>query len=132
MQLPVSEANEGAVCERLAAGCRAALAAYPTTINQDLTLLRQAAAAAAGEGGSGGGPQVPTPAPVPGSRAAAAARVRLGEKEALDAALQLVEARAAALPGLEYYAERRLKGLGLLDEAGGHPTWDGFFKDGIA
>jgi len=32
---------------------------------------------------------------------------------------------------MEYYAERRLKRLGLLDE-GGNSTWDGFFKDGIA
>jgi [ribulose-bisphosphate carboxylase]-lysine N-methyltransferase len=32
---------------------------------------------------------------------------------------------------MEYYAERRLKRLGLLDEKG-KSTWDGFFEDGIA
>ena len=35
------------------------------------------------------------------------------------------------LAGMEYYAERRLKGLGLLDDSG-NTTWDGFFKDSIA
>ena len=33
--------------------------------------------------------------------------------------------------GMEYYGERRLKGLGLLDD-NGETTWDGFFKDGMA
>ena len=32
---------------------------------------------------------------------------------------------------LEYYQERRLKGLGLLDDEGNN-TWDDFFKDSIA
>jgi hypothetical protein len=32
---------------------------------------------------------------------------------------------------MEYYAERRLKRLGLLDGQG-NTTWDGFFEDGIA
>ena len=38
---------------------------------------------------------------------------------------------AYRLSGMEYYAERRLKGLGLLDDSG-NTTWDGFFKDSIA
>ena len=32
---------------------------------------------------------------------------------------------------MEYYADRRLKRLGLLDDEG-KTTWDGFFSDGIA
>lgn len=119
---------------------------------------------------------------VPGSRKAVAVRVRLGEKEALDATLRFFEERidklqvrlgslrlegacwfgprsaecrclgmrrqcssmraVTALPsptptsrnapqGMEFYAERRLKRLGLLDD-NGLSTWDDFFSDGIA
>jgi hypothetical protein len=131
-----------------------------------------------------------------GSRRRAAVRVRLGEKEALDATLRYFEDRISRwvspccidaavqnavlgtnachrrrraidwapgvrstqlnstlhcvsvivlvrvpldpnraptrrLADMEYYAERRLKGLGLLDDSG-NTTWDGFYKDSIA
>ena len=46
--------------------------------------------------------------------------------------LQVFEARAGALAGLEYYAERRLKGLGLLDEQGNRKTWVGDLVDWLA
>jgi [ribulose-bisphosphate carboxylase]-lysine N-methyltransferase len=55
----------------------------------------------------------------------------LGEKEALDSLLGFFESRVADLPVLEYYQERRLKRLGLMDEDGS-TTYDSFFKDGIA
>jgi [ribulose-bisphosphate carboxylase]-lysine N-methyltransferase len=55
----------------------------------------------------------------------------LGEKEALDSLLGFFEGRAADLSALEYYQERRLKRLGLMDEEG-RTTYDSFFKDGIA
>lgn len=42
----------------------------------------------------------------------------MGEQEALGSTLQFFEERFAKLEGLEYYQERRLKGLGLLDEDG--------------
>lgn len=58
-------------------------------------------------------------------------QVRLGEKEALDSLLGYFEGRATDLRALEYYQERRLKRLGLLDEEG-KTTYDSFFKDGIA
>jgi [ribulose-bisphosphate carboxylase]-lysine N-methyltransferase len=58
-------------------------------------------------------------------------QVRLGEKEALDSLLGFFEGRGADLPALEYYQERRLKRLGLMDEEG-KTTYDSFFKDGIA
>jgi len=58
-------------------------------------------------------------------------QVRLGEKEALDSTLRFFEDRASRLSDLEYYQERRLKGLGLMDDNGGS-TYDDFFKDGVA
>lgn len=57
--------------------------------------------------------------------------MRLGEKEALDSTLRWFEERFARISTLEFYQERRLKGLGLLDESG-RTTYDSFFKDGIA
>jgi len=62
---------------------------------------------------------------------AARLQVRLGEKEALDSTLRFFEDRASRLNALEYYQERRLKGLGLMDDNGGS-TYDDFFKDGVA
>lgn len=88
MLQPVSEANEGAVCGALTDGAREALAGYPSTIEADLALLRS--------GGCG---------PV-GSREDAAVRVRLGEKEALDACLRFFEERSGNLPRIEYYQVR--------------------------
>jgi [ribulose-bisphosphate carboxylase]-lysine N-methyltransferase len=111
MQQPVSEENEDAVCRSIVDGCIAVLAAYPTSIDEDITALGAAA---------------------PGSRAAAAAAVRLGEKEALEATLRLFESRLEKLKDLEYYGERRLKRLGLLDKEGKPTDWDSFFEDGIA
>ena len=58
-------------------------------------------------------------------------QVRLGEKEALESTLQFFESRAKRLGDLEYYQERRLKSLGLLDDQG-QSTYDDFFKDSIA
>ena len=60
-----------------------------------------------------------------------AVQVRLGEKETLDVTMRYFEDRTSKLNQLEYYQERRLKGLGLLDDDGNN-TWDDFFKDSIA
>ena len=46
-------------------------------------------------------------------------QIRCGEKEALLATLQFFEEKYERLGELEYYQERRLKGLGLLDDDGG-------------
>eukprot|EP00198_Chlamydomonas_reinhardtii_P008531 XP_001697868.1 rubisco large subunit N-methyltransferase [Chlamydomonas reinhardtii] len=109
----VSEGNEEAVCAMLAEGARAALAGYPTTLDQDLAALRSNS----------------TPL---GSRAEAALLVRLGEKESLDAVARFFEdRRATQLKRLVYYQERRLRRLGLVDDEG-RTTYDNFFKDGIA
>ncbi|KAL3159238.1 hypothetical protein ABBQ32_011210 [Trebouxia sp. C0010 RCD-2024] len=110
MQVPVSRVNEEAVCQSMIDGCREALRGYPSTIDEDLMLLRDA---------------------VTGSREDLAIRVRLGEKETLDVTLRYFEDRKSKLDRLEYYQERRLKGLGLLDDDGNN-TWDDFFKDSIA
>ncbi len=119
MQAPVSLANERAACESMVAGCTAALARF------------------VGSGGEAGdeaalatGMSVVTGAPLT-PRGRAATVVRLGERRALAAARSFFEARAAGAEGLEFYQERRLKGLGLLDE-GGRTTYDSFFEDGIA
>ena len=57
-------------------------------------------------------------------------RVRLGEKRALQAVADAFAATRAALPSLEYYQERRLRGLNLMDERG-QSTYDPF-KDSFA
>lgn len=44
------------------------------------------------------------------------------------ATLRYFEDRIGRLQGMEYYAERRLKRLGLLDD-NGNTTWDDFFVD---
>jgi [ribulose-bisphosphate carboxylase]-lysine N-methyltransferase len=55
----------------------------------------------------------------------------LGEKEALDSVMGIFEGRLAELNDLEYYQERRLRGLKLIDDQG-RTTYDSFFNDGIA
>ncbi|KAK9918129.1 hypothetical protein WJX75_001458 [Coccomyxa subellipsoidea] len=110
MLAPVSEANERAVYESMMDGCRAALQGYATTIDDDLLALRDT---------------------LPGTRLEKAIMVRLGEKETLDATLAFFEERYDKLASLEFYQERRLKRLGLLDDDGGS-TYDSFFVDGIA
>lgn len=111
LQQPVSEENERAVFQSMVDGCLAALDGYPTSLDEDFAAVREAPA---------------------GSRAAVAGQVRLGEKEALDASLRFFEAGLERLKGMEFYAERRLKRLGLLDKDGRPTDWESFFDDGIA
>lgn len=121
MQLPVSQENEENVYQSLINGCKSAIAGYRTTIDMDLAALPTLKA---DDGdGDGDGSKV--------WRETAAISVRLAEKEALDATLMYFESRIDRLQGMEYYADRRLKRLGLLDDQG-NSTWDGFFEDGIA
>lgn len=111
MQLPLSEENERAVYQSLTDGCAAVLGSYPTSVEEDVAALRVAA---------------------PGSRDALAAKVRLGEKEALGAAAAFFEGRLGQLASFEYYGDRRLKGLGLLDKEGKPTDWESFFDEGLA
>lgn len=107
---PVSLENETAVFSSMMDGCREAMSGYGRTISEDKMALKSAKA---------------------GSRQEKALRIRIGELEALDSTLQFFEERFGRLQKIEYYQERRLKGLGLLDEDGSS-TFDSFFKDGIA
>jgi len=112
MCFPVSKPNEAAVCSSLIEGAKAALAGYPTTIDEDIALLRSGKLVA-------------------GSREEMAVKLRLGEKEALDGVMGFFEGRQAELNDLEYYQERRLRRLKLIDDQG-RTTYDSFFNDGIA
>ena len=112
MNQPVSEGNERAVCRSMIDGAKSSLASYKTTIDQDLLLLRSGSV-------------------VKGSPMEAALLIRLGEKEALDMTLRWFEEKDALLPTLEYYQERRLKRLGLMDDKG-KTTYEGLINSGIA
>ena len=106
VSLPISEENEGAVYESMVSGCTAVLQQYPTKIDDDLAILN-------GLTGST-------------EREKMAAALRLGEKEVLDSTLRFFEERMGQLKEFEYYGERRLKRLGLLDKDGKPTTWDDF------
>ena len=111
MNLPISEENERAVYESMVSGCSAVLGAYPTKIDDDLAIVNGL-----------------TPA---GDREKMAAALRLGEKEVLEGTLRFFEERMGQLKDFEYYGERRLKRLGLLDRDGKPTSWDDFMGDSI-
>ena len=112
LNLPISEPNERAVYESMASGCLSVLQSCPTRIEEDIDLLKSMTNKLSNE--------------------AMAISIRLGEKEVLEAALRYFEGRMSQLENLEYYSERRLKRLGLLDKEGKPTDWDSFFDDGIA
>lgn len=102
LQSPVSRENEEAVCKAILDGCRSALAGYSTTMDEDLNLLKE-------------GQLSP--------RMEMAVVIRLGEKRVLEELQLSFETQMANLDQLEYYAERRLRSLGLLDEQGDVTPW---------
>jgi [ribulose-bisphosphate carboxylase]-lysine N-methyltransferase len=53
-------------------------------------------------------------------------RIRLTEKRILSESLDFFENRIRDLDRIEFYAERRLKNLGLLDDSGDMTPWDEF------
>eukprot|EP00238_Polyblepharides_amylifera_P015097 CAMPEP_0196582864 /NCGR_PEP_ID=MMETSP1081-20130531/41028_1 /TAXON_ID=36882 /ORGANISM="Pyramimonas amylifera, Strain CCMP720" /LENGTH=476 /DNA_ID=CAMNT_0041903577 /DNA_START=158 /DNA_END=1588 /DNA_ORIENTATION=- len=110
ISLPVSQQNEEAVCVCMIEGCGAALDQYPTSESTDLGLLAQ--------------PDLP-------ARQRVAVSARLSEKRALLSTMLFFEQLKEKLPFMEYYQERRLKQLGLLDD-NGISTFEDFMKDGIA
>eukprot|EP00898_Chlorokybus_atmophyticus_P003486 jgi/Chlat1/4138/Chrsp269S00809 len=107
---PVSEINEAAVCDGMIEGCTQALAAYPNSIEEDEQWLKTNSPTTS----SSGNPQY---------RQMLAVRARYGEKVVLRDTLNFFQLRRQDLLKLEFYAERRLKGLGLMDE-GGASTFD--------
>lgn len=102
VQSPVSKENEEASCRAILDGCRSALAGYPTTMDEDLNLLKVG--------------QI-------GSKLEMAVAIRLGEKKVLEELQLSFESQLASLDRLQYYAERRLRGLGLLDDKGDLTPW---------
>lgn len=102
LSLPVSRENEEAVCTSMLDGLRAALAEYRTTIEEDLDILGR-------EDFS--------------KRKEMAVVVRLGEKRVLEELQTWFEAHLAGLDSIEYYADRRLRDLGLLDDKGFMTPW---------
>ncbi|KAH7424534.1 hypothetical protein KP509_11G013100 [Ceratopteris richardii] len=102
LQLPVSRVNEEAVCKAIVDGCHVALTSYPSTIDEDLNLLQDIELS---------------------PRLKIAAAIRLGEKRVLQELQLLFETRLQELHKLEYYAERRLRNLGLMDDKGDLTPW---------
>eukprot|EP00250_Pteridium_aquilinum_P005644 c15711_g1_i1 orf=606-2153(-) len=102
LQSPVSRENEEAVCKAVLDGCRSAIAGFPTTMEEDMNLLK--------------GRQL-------SPRLEMAVAIRLGEKRVLEELQLSFESQLANLDQLEYYAERRLRGLGLLDDKGDMTPW---------
>lgn len=141
MCAPVSKENEAAVISSVSAGLRAALSGYATSIEEDLALLRSGKLAPGSREevavqvrghvfvcrGEGLYATCSAPHTHTCTNNHATPQVRLGEKEALDGLLGWLEARTTELPRLEYYQERRLKRLGLMDDIG-NTTYDSFFK----
>eukprot|EP00873_Tetraselmis_striata_P044969 jgi/Tetstr1/465233/TSEL_009936.t2 len=93
---PISPENERAVCEAVVQGCRAALAGYPSTVEEDARLLAEA----------------DWRTRLSGYKRVAVA-VRLGEMQALSAYLLNFASRLERLEDLEYYQEAREKSLGV-------------------
>jgi len=109
LMFPVSEENERVVCDSITAHCRGLLSQYPP----------------------------PPPGAREGPRTEVAACVAAGELAALQGALDYFEGQRRRLPQLEYYQERRLRSLNLLDDDGNstygsRPEDDPFFAAGQA
>ncbi|CAL6388860.1 unnamed protein product [Bathycoccus prasinos] len=101
---PVSKENETQACETMIAGCKDALLQYETSIEQDEDMLSIQDIS---------------------DEKLLSIRVLLGEKKALRNTLRYFETIRASVDRLEYYQERRLRQLNLLDEDGSS-TYDPF------
>jgi len=101
---PVSKENETQACETMIMGCKDALLQYQTSIEQDEDMLSNSDIS---------------------DEKLLSIRVLLGEKKALRNTLRYFETIRASVDRLEYYQERRLRQLNLLDEDGSS-TYDPF------
>jgi len=101
---PVSKENETQACETMIAGCKDALLQYKTSIEQDEDMLSIQDIS---------------------DEKLLSIRVLLCEKKALRNTLRYFETIRASVDRLEYYQERRLRQLNLLDEDGSS-TYDPF------
>ncbi|KAJ8461211.1 hypothetical protein OPV22_034137 [Ensete ventricosum] len=103
LELPVSRANEEAICRVVRQACKSALSAYRTTVEEDEKLM---------EGDN------------LDERLRIAVCIRAGEKKVLQQIEGAFRERESELDVLEYYQERRLKDLGLVGEQGEIIFWE--------
>ena len=105
LTLPISEENESLCADSMILGTREALAAMGGDGYEDVREANRAAE---------------------GSRAETVWLARLSEREVLESVAQFFEDRKGKLKELEFYQERRLRSLGLLDEQGAstYNPWD--------
>nr|XP_009410397.1 PREDICTED: fructose-bisphosphate aldolase-lysine N-methyltransferase, chloroplastic-like isoform X2 [Musa acuminata subsp. malaccensis] len=103
LELPVSRANEEAICRVVRQACKSALSAYHTTVEEDEKLM---------EGDN------------LDERLRIAVCIRAGEKKVLQQIDDAFRERESELDVLEYYQERRLKDLGLVGEQGEIIFWE--------
>lgn len=101
LQKPVSRENEEGLCRTMIEGCAGALASYPTSLEEDTQRLEQELSA----------------------EERTALMEQIGERRVLEGVLAAFELRLRSADTLEYYAERRLKDLGLLDKSGAMTPW---------
>jgi [ribulose-bisphosphate carboxylase]-lysine N-methyltransferase len=101
---PVSRLNEEEACGTMINGCEEALRGYTTRVEDDRKVAEDTSI---------------------GRRARLAARVSMGEKQALTDAMGYFSQIEARLDSMEYYQERRLRSLNLLDKDG-NSTYDPF------
>ncbi|KAG8366384.1 hypothetical protein BUALT_Bualt17G0074100 [Buddleja alternifolia] len=103
LELPISRANEGLICQVVRTACKSALSSYHTTIEEDEKLKEEGNLSA---------------------RLEMAIGVRMGEKRVLQQIDDIFKERESELDLLEYYQERRLKDLGLVGEQGDIIFWE--------
>ena len=101
---PLSRLNEEEACGTMINGCEEALRGYTTRVEDDRKVAEDTSI---------------------GRRARLAARVSMGEKQALTDAMGYFSQIEARLDSMEYYQERRLRSLNLLDKDG-NSTYDPF------
>ena len=105
LQEPVSRENEANVCSSMIESCKQALGEFPTTIEEDQAILASMNTTKGSEASLH-------------SHARTAVDARLLEKQSWQALLNFFLREKARLSVKEYYQERRLKSLGLLDMDG--------------
>ncbi|CAL9774491.1 unnamed protein product [Musa acuminata subsp. burmannicoides] len=103
LELPVSRANEEAICHVVRQACKSALSVYHTTVEEDEKLM---------EGDN------------LDERLRIAVCVRAGEKKVLQQIDGAFRERESELDILEYYQARRLKDLGLVGQQGEIIFWE--------
>ncbi|RRT46667.1 hypothetical protein B296_00014915 [Ensete ventricosum] len=112
LELPVSRANEEAICRVVRQACKSALSAYRTTVEEKIACRCNAQDEKLMEGDN------------LDERLRIAVCIRAGEKKVLQQIDGAFRERESELDVLEYYQERRLKDLGLVGEQGEIIFWE--------